>query len=1003
MAKLPTVTSNIPRDLRTFIDRVREALNDGTPDGVVTARQLVAAGIASYSGGSLVGTVGAGVTPTRPRNVTASGALANIMVTWDKPTYEGHAFAEIWAAARTEAQEAADPKEDPTIGQAELVGMAPGTFFAHNVGTAAKRWYWVRFVNFAGTVGPYQSTEGVFGETSLDPAYILEILTGEITTGQLSTALSTRIDLIDGDADVAGSVNARVADIQQQVNDLLNLPTWDATTTYAVDDQIVYEGFLYVAVAASTNVQPDTDDGTYWEKIGEYATIGDAVASHTTQINNLQTGLGQEVVDRTALATRLIGDYSEDTNPDIASLTQGLLYQERVARSAADGSIAQDVTELTALTNKKNRTFFQTTEPASTADYTLRVGDMWVDTNRTLAEDYVEGDYSIRSNRIYRWDGDNWVEAMDYGFADFFSAMRTERTARVTEDEALAQEITDLTSYAQGNFATVNQTLSTQSSAITSNANAITTLSATVNANNTTLTSAIQNEASVRSTADATNAQAVLTLQSQVAEDIAAAVQVEASTRAAADGEINAMYSVKVDVGNHVAGFGLLGSGNNAPPTFEFGVRADSFWLAPPTNTDANAPTQNLYVGYPWLQNGDADNYETKYWTGSAWSTTPQNLPFIVRTTPTTINGVSVPPGVYMEQAYIANGTITNAKIGNAAIDDAKIANIDAGKITTGFLDAGRIEAGSITAQMIDSRGLSIKDANGNVILAAGSPLDVSNIAGLGTLAQFSSITLANITDAGTLAGLSEVTEAQLASGLAGTIDGKMESWFQSSDPATAWTSDAIKTKHLGDMWWNTNTLKLSRYKYSGGTYSWEEITDKTATDAYNNASTAQDTADRKRQVFVAQPAPPYDVGDLWDRGATTGIWRCNTARASGNFVATDWQVIADKTGSNTAASISNQGNFATLDQVTADNISTYIASAAIGFAYIADDIQSTDYSAGSAGWKIAKGGAMEMNNATFRGTLDVGAATGNRLNITSDKIEVWEGTTLRVRLGKLS
>ena len=1000
MANLPTVSSNIPRDLRAFLDRVREALSSGTPDGVVTARQLVAAGIAQYSGGSLVGVVGAGVTPTRPKNVTASGALANIMVTWDKPTYQGHAFAEIWAASRTAAQEAATPKEDPTIGQAELVGMAPGTFFAHNVGAAAQRWYWVRFVNFAGTVGPYQGTEGIFGETSLDPAYILEVLTGEITASQLATSLSSRIDKIDGPATTVGTVAYQLADLQGQVNELLNLPTWDSTETYAIDDQIVYEGFLYVAVAASTNVEPGTDD-TKWEEIGEYATIGDAVAAHTTQINTLDSELGQEVIDRTTLASQVRGNY---TGTDVSLLTQGLLYNERVARSNADSALATDISTVTALANSKQRTFYQNTQPTGTTADPLRVGDMWVNTDLEYADDYVAGtDYAIRSNRVYRWDGSDWVEAMDYGFADFFSALRTEKTARVDEDSALAQQITTLTSATNGSLASINQTLSTHTSDISANSGLITALGTAYQAADQIISANLQTEINARSSADEALSESITTLTASIGPDIAAAVQQEATARANADGTIEAKYTVKVDVAGHVSGYGLIADNNTGTPASEFGIRADSFWLAPPTNTDSNAPTENLYPGYVWLQNGDPDTYDTKYWTGSAWSTTPQNLPFVVRTTPTTINGVSVPAGVYMEQAYIANGTITNAKIGNAAIDDAKIANIDAGKITTGYLDAGRIEAGSITAQMIDSRGLSIKDANGNVILAAGTPLAVENISGLGDLARFSAITVSNISDVGALASLDEVTAENLASGLAGTIDGKVENWFQSTDPSLAWTSNDIRTKHLGDMWWKTDEDELYRYAYVGNQYVWSEMTSQTAKDAFSNASTAQDTADRKRQVFVAQPTTPYNVGDLWDRGSTTGIWRCNTERLTGNFVASDWQVIADKTGSNQAASISNQGNFATLDQITGANVSTYIASAAIGFAYIADDIQSSDYNAGSAGWKIAKGGAMEMNNATFRGTLDVGAASGNRLNITSDKIEVWEDTTLRVRLGNLS
>jgi beta-glucanase (GH16 family) len=100
-----------------------------------------------------------------------------------------------------------------------------------------------------------------------------------------------------------------------------------------------------------------------------------------------------------------------------------------------------------------------------------------------------------------------------------------------------------------------------------------------------------------------------------------------------------------------------------------------------------------------------------------------------VNNTPLVINGVTVPPGTYMSDAYIANGTITNAKIGNAAIDNAKIANVDAAKITTGYLDAARIRAGSISADLIDSRGLTIRDEEGNIILGSGTPLDYSYIA----------------------------------------------------------------------------------------------------------------------------------------------------------------------------------------------------------------------------------------------------------------------------------
>lgn len=118
---------------------------------------------------------------------------------------------------------------------------------------------------------------------------------------------------------------------------------------------------------------------------------------------------------------------------------------------------------------------------------------------------------------------------------------------------------------------------------------------------------------------------------------------------------------------------------------------------------------------------------------------------------------------------------------------------------------------------------------------------------------------------------------------LTSQIDGKIETWFQTTDPANSWAV-AVRAKHVGDMWYNSSTQKLKRYSSS---YTWVDIVDKTAIDAYNTASKAQDTADGKRRVFVSTPYPPYDIGDLWVNG--TDLKRCAVKRTSGSYIATDW------------------------------------------------------------------------------------------------------------------
>jgi hypothetical protein len=1004
MAKLPTVTSNIPRDLRTFVDRVREALDSKSPDAAVTTRQLVAAGIASYTG-NILGPATAEetqVTPSRPKNVTATGALANIMVTWDKPVYANHAFAEIWAAARTQEQEDADPPEDPTIGQAELVGMSPGTFFAHNIGAGGDRWYWVRFVNFAGTVGPYQSTEGIAGSTGQDPTYLVELLNGQISASELATSLSERIDLIDGASTLSGSVNNRIADVQSQVNTLLNLPTWDAATTYAEDDQVVYNGFLYVALAASTNVTPGTD-ATKWESVGEYATIGDAVAAHTTRLNNLDDETDANATSISTLATQVRGDY---TGNDLSLITQGFLFDERTARANADSALASDISTVTALANSKNRTFYQTTEPTGTEALPLEIGDMWVDTDQELADDYLDGDYVIRSNRIYRYDGTDWVEAMDYGFADFFSALRTERTARVDEDEALATSITNLTTATNNSFATVDQTLTTHTTDISSNASAITTLSSTVSNNYTTLNSAIQTEAETRATNDETNAQLIETLTSTVGDNTAA-IETEAETRATETGDLFAQYTVKLDLNGYVSGYGLASSAVDGTPTSEFIVRADAFAIGEPTT---GTPSED------------------------------PSYPFIVRTAETTLNGETVPVGVYMKDAFIQNGTITNAKIGDAAIDNAKIANVDAGKITTGYLDADRIEAGSITADLIDTDGLIIKDANGNVIFTSGSTLAMPT----GTeftggeeiyngAHQFVDI---NGYPAGIkCAGLEDIP----ITAALGTHDRDADLQYTSFDdgiiqfspwnstiskiyypafkvnPGTTYTVTVrIKTNDSGSIMYGYGLQSSNVDLTSGNTvigdtsnnYVPEDgIQEKTRNDESHVNFTTRLTSFVDK-TFTYTPQSDAKWASVWIMCQVGTVF---VKRVS---------VVSNATvGATFGENISGK--------ITASNASTYIANAAISTAQIAnasitnaligDTIQSEDFVSGTSGWRFTKGdgtetgaSTLEMNgDSTFRGNLDITSAADDenaRMEMNNETIKVYdEEGVLRVKIGKLS
>lgn len=126
-------------------------------------------------------------------------------------------------------------------------------------------------------------------------------------------------------------------------------------------------------------------------------------------------------------------------------------------------------------------------------------------------------------------------------------------------------------------------------------------------------------------------------------------------------------------------------------------------------------------------------------------------------------------------------------------------------------------------------------------------------------------------------------------------LDGKVDTYFYAyaptlqNVPASQWTTNADKDAHVDDLFFDTVSGYTYRFKKNGSTYSWERVKDSDITSAMTAASTAQDTADGKRRVFVTQPidADEYDVGDLWVNATYSSTYsndllRCKTHKDAG-------------------------------------------------------------------------------------------------------------------------
>lgn len=160
--------------------------------------------------------------------------------------------------------------------------------------------------------------------------------------------------------------------------------------------------------------------------------------------------------------------------------------------------------------------------------------------------------------------------------------------------------------------------------------------------------------------------------------------------------------------------------------------------------------------------------------------------------------------------------------------------------------------------------------------------------------------------------GIASVINADIAA-LQTQVDGSITTWFYdgeptlSNSPAVDWTTTELKDVHLGDLYYDNVTGYGYRFKVDTGVYSWVRITDTDVTAALAAAAAAQDTADSKRRVFVVQPVPPYDVGDLWTEGSGGDIYKCVTAKAQGeSYSSSDWEVASKYTDDTAADNIVN-------------------------------------------------------------------------------------------------
>jgi hypothetical protein len=563
-------------------------------------------------------------------------------------------------------------------------------------------------------------------------AVVIDEFTGTVVSSATNPATTWHLWLkwvtVDGVYSVvpAGGTNGVVATTGQDVSKLLTALNGAITSSQ-----------LYAALGTRINLIDDSS-----------ATAGSVNARVLAEATARATALANEATARaTALSNEATARATALANE--ATARGAAISSEATIRQTADTSLASDITTITASVNG-NASAIQTEATAratadsaeATARQTLAARVTNTETGLTAAQASITTESSTRASADSATASQ--ISALTSTVGANTSAITTEATARASADSAIASQITALTSTVGANTSAITTEATTRASADSATASQISALTSTVGAN----TSAITTEATTRASADSAITGQITTLSATAGANTSA-IQTEATTRASQTGDLFAKYTVKLDVNGYVSGFGLASTANNAAPFSSFIVRADNFAIAAPTGPGISPLT-----------------------------------PFTVTTTTQTIDGVSVPPGVYIDGGYIKGGSIDGSKITGGTITGSKLISVSADKITgAALLNTSYIESasfvtgtsgwkifgngtaefaaasirGQLSAGQINTNGLIIRDAGGTPIFGSGYPLSYTSITGtptLGPLATSSTIPYSSVTGTPTLGAL---------------------------------------------------------------------------------------------------------------------------------------------------------------------------------------------------------------------------------------------------------
>ncbi|MFJ1572981.1 phage tail protein [Pseudomonas sp. NPDC088322] len=600
-----------------------------------------------------------------PPSVTflaAESLLLSIAIRWGiPPGAEDTQRTELWYS-QSNSLDTATKLADLAYPQAEYVmqGLRAGVSF----------FFWARLVDRTGNIGPwYPVGGGVLGQSGSDASPVLELISGQVTESELGQELLKEIEKISGD--FPGSVNDRINEAKQELEELITELTdpleYVATNAYAKDDVVRSGRRLYMAVvpvpaaADGSNAPPNP---TYWVDIGSIAAtangLAQAVAKNTTAIATVDG----KVMVTAAMLQAVQSAYRDDNGEgDLADAMRGWgtlakVSEESRTRATQNEAMASRTTAVEARVAENTGSIRSLEQTVVTNEQAT--ASRFSDVNTKVGSNTAGISQLEKAVTDNETSTASRLQTVNARVDDAETAISEEELARVTGDESLGQRLGIM----EASFTSPQGERDDNGEGDLAGA-----------LKSWESTAKIADESKVRATAVDVLARRSETLEVSIA-DTNAAVQTVSQAQATLDGKANLMWAVKMQLnaqGQYVAASIGLGI-ENGPGGLQsqFLVSADRFAVVNGINGVLSSPFA--------VQGGQ----------------------------------------VFINEAFIADGTITNAKIGSFISSTNYVAGQQGWILNkSGTLEINGTVAGQGRLTITNQR-IRIYHANGNLAIDLG-------------------------------------------------------------------------------------------------------------------------------------------------------------------------------------------------------------------------------------------------------------------------------------------